>query len=49
MPLTPFKQRLDRVLRANESNTPYVLAWAGTAASGWTFGVPQWPVSSRTT
>lgn len=46
-----FKQKLHRVLEKNELNgeSAYALRWAGTANSGWSFGVPQWDLSVGST
>jgi len=43
-----FKQLLERTLERNELNgiSPYVLRWAGTAASGWSFGTVQFDIGS---
>jgi hypothetical protein len=42
-----FKEKFNRVLAANEieGRSPYALYWAGTAKSGYSFGVPQWDLA----
>jgi trimeric autotransporter adhesin len=46
-----FKVVLARVLARNElsGSSPYELFWAGTAASGWTFGPLQYDVAGNST
>lgn len=42
-----FKQRLERMVEKNEltGKSPYALQWAGTSASGWSFGVFQYDIA----
>ncbi|MBN1474009.1 MAG: hypothetical protein JW914_05290, partial [Syntrophaceae bacterium] len=44
-----FKELLIGVLEKNELNgiSPYSLRWAGTSASGWSFGVVQYDLGQR--
>ena len=44
-----FKTILASVLKKNELNgeSPYKLLWAGNSNSGWSFGVPQYDLSTN--